>query len=213
MSVKKPFSPYRWWSRLKVLIVTGAFDLLRATWRVERRGEVFLLDAMHDSGAVLAFWHEQQLTMIHAHVHRGITGLVSRSSDGSLLSDAIGTLGYAVIRGSSSKGGVVAARRCLTTLGSKESIAVAVDGPIGPRRVAKSGAVALAFLSSCPIVYAVSTASRSLRIRSWDRFEIPLPFARVRIAYGRMGADECAHYENARVILERKMSDLSCKLS
>ena len=63
-------------------------------------------------------------------------------------------------------------------------IAVTPDGPRGPAGVVKPGVVVAAQVTGVPIVPVAAVSSSSWRLRSWDGFRIPKPFARVRIVYG-----------------------------
>ncbi len=58
------------------------------------------------------------------------------------------------------------------------------DGPRGPREVLKPGVIVLARLSGAPIVPIAVGASREWRLRSWDEFRIPRPFARCVVRFG-----------------------------
>ena len=157
--------------------------LLAATWRVQR-------DPWPGQGpAVVAFWHGDLIPMVALHRDRASTGgsalvgLASRSSDGDLIAHALTALGYEVIRGSSSRGGVAALRSALGALARGGSPALAVDGPRGPAGVVQPGAEALAVRQSVPVIWG-RVEARGWRARSWDRTLVPWPFARVRIRYG-----------------------------
>jgi lysophospholipid acyltransferase (LPLAT)-like uncharacterized protein len=154
-------------------LVALALRALACTWRVQLRGEV-------GQGAVVyAFWHGMQLPLVALHRDRGIVGMASRSRDGELLAKLIGRLGYGTIRGSGSRGGVAALRATVRALQAGSSVALAVDGPRGPRHSVHPGAVAAARLAGVALVAVRCRAHPAVRLGSWDRFCIPLPFARV----------------------------------
>jgi len=164
-------------------ILALAVRALAATWRV-RRLDAHLLDGSLARGpVVLALLHGDLLVLAALHRGRGIVPLTSLSADGELLDRVLGRLGYTTVRGSSRRGAVRAGLAAMRALGSG-SPAVAVDGPRGPLGTVHRGVLALAATSARPLVFALVTASPALRLRSWDRFRIPLPFARVQIAYG-----------------------------
>ena len=151
--------------------------LLRAaawTWRFDRSGD----DVEGD--VVYAFLHGELLPLTLAHVDRGITGMVSRSRDGERLAGVLTRLGYAVVRGSSSRGGVAA---LLEGTRGEGSVALAVDGPRGPAGVAKPGAAFIASRRHHPLVCVRADCAWALRVPSWDRFMVPLPFARIGVRY------------------------------
>ena len=169
--------------RIAARLLTLVVRILSWTWFVRREG----VDAapISDSigSAVYAFWHGEQLIMIPLHARKGVIGMASHSSDGAFLAKVIELLGYGVVRGSSSRGGSEALQQCVDKLNSNHSIGIAVDGPRGPRHVARHGAAVMAVRSRRPIVCVRAQVWPRIRLKSWDRFEIPLPFARVRIRY------------------------------
>ena len=163
--------------------------LLAATWRVRRIDAQLLRQALAEGPVIAASFHEHQLPLVALHRAMGFSGLTSQSADGDVVAGVMEQLGYGVLRGSSSRGGVKAALTALrTTLAGGGSVGIAVDGPRGPRRVAQPGAVALASLSGRPLVLMVVSARPAWRASSWDRFMVPLPFARVELRYGLLAA-------------------------
>ena len=117
--------------------------------------------------------------------HRGDSTslVVSRHGDGGYLANAARAWGYGIIRGSSTRGGQEAFRQMLRILRDGGEIAITPDGPRGPARVVKGGVVAAAQLAGVSIIPVAVTVSSGWRLRSWDQFLIPKPFARVHIAY------------------------------
>ena len=163
---------------------------LAATWRVRTEGREAFERDVAEGGAVLVFWHGEQLPIVFLHPNRGFAPIISHSSDGELLSAIVTPLGYAPIRGSSSRGGSEAFHAALEVLSRGGCPGVAIDGPRGPWHVPKHGALTLAARAQRPILLVVATARRALRLKSWDRFEIPLPFTTVTVRYGRMEAPD-----------------------
>ena len=88
-----------------------------------------------------------------------------------------------LLQGSSSRGGQEALRKCVLALQEGRSVGVAVDGPRGPRHTPHVGAAVMAVRSRRPIVCVRAKAWPRIQLKSWDRFEIPFPFAKVRIRY------------------------------
>ncbi|MGH7441838.1 MAG: DUF374 domain-containing protein, partial [bacterium] len=88
-------------------------------------------------------------------------------------------------RGSSSRGGGSGLKELAGFLAKGESVLLTVDGPRGPRRKAKDGALQLARLSGCPVVPAIFATRPAPRLKSWDRMVIPPPFARAVLWYGK----------------------------
>jgi lysophospholipid acyltransferase (LPLAT)-like uncharacterized protein len=170
---------------LRALWVPLAGWLLRAlaaTWRVEVRGEdPFAAPARP---LLFALWHESALCAAGTHSDRGVHVAVSQSRDGEHIAAVLARLGFGESpRGSSSRGGAEALRAVLRLLRAGGAVAILVDGPRGPARVAKAGIVAAARLARVPILPVTITARPSLRFASWDRMRLPLPFARVIVHY------------------------------
>ena len=185
-------------------LVWALVRLLGSTCRVRVAAGGEVLERLtRDGGAtVLAFWHDRLVFGSHFLSWRlirrgyGLTVLISPSRDGELAARAAVRLGARVVRGSSSRGGSQGVRGMLRQAGSDRALVLVPDGPKGPPRRAKPGVVLLARLTRSPIVPFTWVADRSWRLRSWDRLEIPKPFARVAVAFGepqevpRTGGDE-----------------------
>ena len=197
---------------VQVLVVL--LRLLRWTWQVQMVDRKLFDDAIEDGASVFAFWHGEQLPLVPIHADSRIAGMASWSKDGSLLAQVIQQLGYSVIRGSSSRGALSGFRQGLTALRSGSSTALALDGPRGPFQQANKGAVSLAAHSGRPIVFAVSHVWPAVRLNSWDRFQIPMPWAQVRIAYGVMPApiNDKASIQAANVAMMERMQALHREL-
>jgi lysophospholipid acyltransferase (LPLAT)-like uncharacterized protein len=204
---------------LRELWVRPAAWLLRAlaaSWRVRRSGEDPLAPGAARP-AILAFLHQSALGAAGCFRDTGINVAVSRSRDGEHIARVLARLGYGESpRGSSTRGGAEALRGLLRCLRAGGIVAILVDGPRGPARVAKPGAVAAARLAEAPIVPVVLAARPCLRFASWDRMLLPLPFARVRIHHGEplcvpREAPE-TEAEAARARLEEWLVSLTARL-
>ena len=87
-----------------------------------------------------------------------------------------------------------------------------VDGPRGPAQIAQPGAVWLAQATGNPVLPFHLEADRHWSLRSWDRTQVPKPFATVALAVGEPfdvppGDDETT-IEAARQKLERRLHSL-----
>ena len=129
-------------------------------------------------------WHEQILTGALAFQQKGITLLVSQSRDGEYISSISHRLGIHTARGSSSRGGVRGFLQLLRALKTTGDVIVVVDGPRGPAKECKAGAVTLAKRSGMPIIPTAVFVSRFKRVGSWDKTIIPIPFTTFFIGYG-----------------------------
>ena len=156
------------------------------TWRYVVQDEQYWRD-LHASGRAYVFlvWHEALLPLLWRHRGQGIAIVVSAARDGQYLADYASSLGYRLVRGSSTRGATRALLGAVRELEAGHPVAFTPDGPQGPRRELKPGVVAAAQRAGVPILPIHAEARRAWRFRSWDRFMLPKPFARVRVTYGR----------------------------
>jgi lysophospholipid acyltransferase (LPLAT)-like uncharacterized protein len=159
--------------------------VLARTWRVRevRYGSVDIV-RQHDRPVIFCLWHCELLCHMWNFRKLGIVVLISEHGDGEIASRAAESMGYRTIRGSSRRG----AERALLALAREVEggahVAVTPDGPRGPAESFAPGALIAAQRSGAPIVLLRAVADRAWRLRSWDRFIIPKPFARVTIYVG-----------------------------
>jgi lysophospholipid acyltransferase (LPLAT)-like uncharacterized protein len=162
-----------------------AIDALMATTRVERINDgPFRSLQAQGQPVIFALWHGRLLPPTWAHRHEGVMALASRSEDGEYITRVLHHWGYGVVRGSSSRGGESALRELVQRVREGHSVALTADGPRGPREKLKFGVLQIAQRTGAPIIPLGTAVSRAWRFNSWDRFMLPKPFARVRIAYG-----------------------------
>jgi len=166
--------------------VLGAIALraLGATLRVRREEAAVAPLWAARAPVIYAVWHGRLLLLPYLYGHRGSRVLASRSRDGELVARWIRRFGLEPVRGSSTRGGGEALRLLTRALRSGHEVVVVPDGPKGPREVLKPGVIALARLTGAPIVPMALGASREWRLRSWDEFRIPKPFARCVMRFG-----------------------------
>ena len=176
---------YPWWMGPAAGTAAGLVWLLGRTWRIERRG-MRERDARLAAGerCIFAFWHARLLPLVFSLRWRSIAVLISRHRDGELIARIIGRLGFLTGRGSSTRGGDEGIRDMLRHAEDRRLLALTPDGPRGPAEQVKPGLVYLASRSGFPIIPVTTAASRAWTLDSWDRFRIPMPFARVVVAYG-----------------------------
>jgi lysophospholipid acyltransferase (LPLAT)-like uncharacterized protein len=133
---------------------------------------------------IYAVWHDRILLLPYLYGHRGSLALTSRSRDGEIAGRWIRRFGLEPVRGSSTRGGADAVRSLARAIQAGREVVVVPDGPRGPREVLKPGVITLARLAGVPIVPMAVGASREWRLRSWDEFRIPRPFARCVVRFG-----------------------------
>lgn len=167
--------------------ITGAtvIRLLGATWRIRVEEEEFFERARTLSPRVIfAVWHGRMLPYAFTHRNRRVHVLASEHRDGEMLGQTIRRLGFGHVRGSSTRGGARAILALTETVRAGLDVGLTVDGPRGPRGVVKPGVVEVARQTGAAIVPITSASDRHRVFKSWDAFELPLPFARVVVRYG-----------------------------
>lgn len=136
--------------------------------------------------AIWVFWHRCVFSATWFFRDRKIAVMTSSSFDGEYIARIIERFGFEAVRGSSTRGGVRALLGLRKPLDEGRTVAFTIDGPRGPRYVAKPGPVLLARHTGLPIVPFHLAVSRAWVLNSWDAFMIPKPFARVLVHVGRM---------------------------
>ena len=138
-------------------------------------------------GVVGVAWHNRLLFFAAAfprEVRRNTLAVVSPSRDGQYVADFIAQFGLGSLRGSSSKRGAHAQLAAIHAIRERRNVVFTPDGPRGPRYVMKSGPVHLASITGAPIQPVSINASRCWQLRSWDRFQIPCPGAKITLIMG-----------------------------
>ena len=134
--------------------------------------------------AIVAFWHGRLLLMPFVYPSLPATILISQHRDGEYIARIAQRLGFAVERGSATRGGARAFRNLVLALQGGRTVAVTPDGPRGPARRVKSGTIELSRLSGMPILPVSVGAHPRFVFSSWDRFVAPYPFAQVVYVWG-----------------------------
>jgi len=185
--------------------------LLYATLRVRMSDPAGVL-TRHGDGlrVVFAAWHDTivllPLVVLCSRASLRPRVILSWHRDAEIAAQAVQRFGVGVIRGSSTRGWAGAIRGVLEAHRRGDDIVIVPDGPRGPRHVAKDGVALLARATARPVV-AVGCAARPVRrLRSWDRLQLPLPFARVGIVFSAPiagGADGHATRAAVQAALDR----------
>jgi lysophospholipid acyltransferase (LPLAT)-like uncharacterized protein len=149
---------------------------LRCVWR-DRSG---LVEEPARGPVIFCLWHNRLAIsmMVHRRHPRKLAALVSASRDGALLSAVLGRFGVENVRGSTSRRGPQALLELTSRAASGYDLAVTPDGPKGPRYVVQRGVISLAQITGLPIIPVTCNTRRKICLKSWDHFQIPLPFSR-----------------------------------
>jgi len=157
-------------------------------FKVEDRAGV--LDPSFKEPLIWTFWHNRMfvvpLLRLRHTPHRTGAALTSGSRDGAIIAAVMRAFGQKAVRGSSSRRGAAALRELAGTLEAGEDVAVSPDGPRGPRYTVGRGVVFLAQQTGAAILPVHVEYSRAVRLKSWDGFMIPAPFAEVRVIFDRL---------------------------
>jgi lysophospholipid acyltransferase (LPLAT)-like uncharacterized protein len=179
-------SDYSFKDRLLIRAADLAFyvliNLIGLTARFEVIGWENHEKAEADGGLpIYVFWHDRIFLTTYWWRKRRIVVMTSRSFDGEYIARFIQRFGYGAVRGSSTRGGVGAVVEMARLMRAGCTTAFTIDGPKGPRYVAKMGAVLLAKKTGHPIMPVTMALQRYWMLPSWDLFQIPKPFTRARV--------------------------------
>jgi len=195
---------------LIVLLVAPLMQVLGMTLRIREEGQsAWGPRGKQQEPPLWSLWHETILLGVWYHRRQDVHVMISASRDGELISTIAKIFGYVPVRGSSSKGGKEAAAQMVEFLAAGKRCAITPDGPRGPRRQMKLGAVTIARLSGRPVVPYAFEAEKCWRLKSWDRFIIPKPFSRAVFVYGnpirvpKEGGEDRAYMEQIQGEMDR----------
>ena len=151
--------------------------IIGRTMRWESEGDSYL-DEIHRSGhrAIFTFWHGRIFSATYYWRNRGIVVMTSMNRDGEPIAQCIQRFGFGAARGSSSRGGFRALAEMAREIRNGRDTAFTIDGPRGPRYVAKQGPVLLALKTGAAIFCFHISVKHKIQLGSWDQFQIPLPF-------------------------------------
>ncbi|HMG75898.1 MAG TPA: lysophospholipid acyltransferase family protein [Pyrinomonadaceae bacterium] len=162
---------------------------------------------------IYTFWHNRVFLSTWFWRRRRIVVMTSQSFDGEYIARFIKRFGYGAARGSSTRGATGAVVEMVRLMRAGCPTAFTIDGPKGPRYVAKMGAVLLAKKTGNPILPFTITAERFWEAKkSWDGFQVPKPFTRARVGiaapiFVRPDADE-TELDAKRDELQRALEEL-----
>lgn len=196
---------YKSYVTLVYLTSKKSFQALKPLWERQTQGQTVLV----------AVWHKDAVTGPLVFRNRNFVTMVSMSRDGELFQRILNKVGYASVRGSSSRRGAEALKGMIDFLKRRPAsiCAIATDGPRGPARKVKKGIVLLAKHTGAPIFPVRFGAKNQILNKSWDETIIPLPFNRLVVLCGEpISVDASAgrnEIEAVRVEIENKLNEMS----
>lgn len=139
---------------------------------------------------IWCIWHNRMLALAMARVRvypwrQGVV-LTSASHDGAALAAAVKVIGVGSVRGSTSRRGTAALKEMMRCVNDGLDVGVTPDGPRGPRYELNGGLLKLAQITRTPLMCFHARFGLALRLKTWDRFVIPLPFSKVTVVFDEL---------------------------
>jgi lysophospholipid acyltransferase (LPLAT)-like uncharacterized protein len=188
-----PHSP-KWFQRLAAWLIFAAVRVVNLTLRYRWQDGSGYYEGGTPSAAIYCVWHNRLalcLPIYYGYVkHRyavptsGMAALVSASKDGAFLAAVLECFGVQPVRGSTSRRGPQALLELTSWAQRGYDLAITPDGPRGPAYQVQEGVMSLAQITGLPIIPSSYHLNWKLQAKSWDRFQIPLPFARCDVRVG-----------------------------
>ena len=211
-------SIFRWYDPFLLPVIPGLTaalikGLMRSCRVVRIEGEAAERRALEESngGAVYVTWHQRMSYLFHFASRRHLAVMISQSRDGEYAARLAHLLGFKSLRGSSTRGGIAALRHMVRRAKQGEVVGMLADGPLGPSRIMKMGALLMAREAHVPLIGLVWGADRCWVFNSWDRYLIPKPVARIVLLYteplwipAHVRGDELESY---RCLFEQRLNE------
>ena len=183
--------PLKWHQRLLASLLYGMIRTVGFTMRYRWEYHASVLQN-ENRPVIFCTWHNRlglSLLMYDDYVRRRqqpprLAAIVSASKDGGVVARILEHFGVQPVRGSSSRRGPQALLELTSWAEQGYDLAITPDGPRGPRYVVQDGVVALAQLTGRPIVPASQHLRWKICLKSWDRFQVALPFSPVVMRFG-----------------------------
>lgn len=180
-----------WRHHLAAFSIFAGLRMLSWTWRLRLVDE---RNALRTNGPViLCLWHNRLALSMRAWERfgleriraAGLVALISASHDGGVLARTLQYFHVQAVRGSSSRRGAQALLELTSWAEKNYAVAITPDGPRGPCYQIQDGILALSQLIGLPIIPVSTYVKWKFCLKSWDRFQIPLPFSRCEIRIGQ----------------------------
>ena len=187
-----PHAP-KWHQRLAGFAIFISLRALMTTVRCRLREPSEFLSPNAPTPVIFCIWHNRLASCIKVlDVHRrphnrgaGMAALISASKDGAFLANILERFRVQPVRGSSSRRGAQAMLEMTTWAERGHDLTITPDGPRGPCYLVQDGVTSLAQVTGLPIVPVTFNLNWKISVKSWDRFQIPLPFARCEVCVGK----------------------------
>lgn len=211
----QPWRKFTLWERIQLWLITWTaylvIRLLLPTIRVAVSWEDGSPASLADRPFVYSFWHNCMITAMYWCRDLQVRVMSSDSFDGEYTGRVMQKFGFVKVRGSSSKGAVRALLGMKHELEAGYTVAFTIDGPKGPRYLAKPGPVALSRATGAPMVAFHIAHDRAWVLNTWDRAMIPKPFSRALMRVSRVIAvppdgDQEQYHRELQAALDRVRS-------
>ncbi len=175
------------WQRVQISLASWTGSLVVSLVGCTLRWKVFGWENWEAArqmrkGLIYTFWHREIFSATWFWRKRGIVVMTSQNFDGEIIAGIILRQGYGAARGSSSRGATRALVEMIRCLRRGSDAAFTIDGPRGPRFVAKGGAVLLSRATGAGILcFHIALCDAHVFEKSWDHHQIPYPFSRAAI--------------------------------
>jgi lysophospholipid acyltransferase (LPLAT)-like uncharacterized protein len=211
----------KWHQHLVAAAIYGLIWSVAATLRFKVTDRSGMIEGVPKATAIFVTWHNRlsmSLVLYRNYMQkhqpsRRLAAMVSASKDGGLLARILELFSVEPVRGSTSRRGPQALRELVTWGERGYDLAITPDGPRGPCYVVQDGVMALAQLTGLPVIPVSYHFNWKIRLKSWDRFQVPLPFAQCNIQIGEVlrvptGATD-AEREALRLKLEQSLKAIT----
>ena len=203
----------KWHQRLLAALIYAVTRTVSATLRYELDDPSGYFDIHSNNRILFVLWHNRlalssilwRRFVLNQAPERRIAGMVSASKDGGLLAEIFHYFGIEPVRGSSNRRGPQALREMVSKAEAGYDLAITPDGPRGPCYRVQEGVISLAQLTGLVIIPISYHTTWKIRLKSWDRFQIPVPFSRCALVVGHPMRVPRDIDESGREILRREL--------
>lgn len=176
----------KWWRRVRPVVLSRLAYILVRAFGATFRIKVLNYEAIEklEGGKILCGWHGRSMIASIFFRKKGFWVIISKSKDGEIQTHVFENLGFNIIRGSTGRGGERALIESIRELRKGATMAITPDGPRGPNKVVQGGVMLMAKKADSWLVPCGVSARPRFLAKSWDRYMIPLPFAKCLMNFG-----------------------------